>query len=263
MPTYPSPGDLSPADRAALLAERAELDEFLLARVRPSADLASLFARFAAREAALLGRPTTVPAPTKPRRQRKPSISKMIAAAERGGKTVTSITTPDGVTLHFGKVEPTEANNPWLAGIDDKVDQAMTRLHRLRYVQAFVDRKTGAVFRYFRRPGFPRVRLPGLPGSAEFMAAYQAALDAQHFEVGATKRSKPGSLSAAIAGYYTSLEFRSLAANTQAARRSVLERFRALHGDKPLAMLPQKFIAHELSKMKPHVAHNFSRPFAR
>ena len=30
----------------------------------------------------------------------------MIAAAERSGKTVTSITTPDGITLHFGKGEP-------------------------------------------------------------------------------------------------------------------------------------------------------------
>ena len=47
----------------------------------------------------------------------------------------------------------------------------MTRI-RLKYVQEFADRKTGSVFRYFRRPGFPRVRLPGLPGSAEFMEAY-------------------------------------------------------------------------------------------
>jgi hypothetical protein len=54
------------------------------------------------------------PAPAKPRRQRKPSLRKMIAAAERGGKNVTSITTPDGVTLHFGKVEDSEASNPWL-----------------------------------------------------------------------------------------------------------------------------------------------------
>jgi hypothetical protein len=50
----------------------------------------------------------------KPRRQRKPSLRKMIAAAERGGKNVTSITTPDGVTLHFGEPEPSEASNPWL-----------------------------------------------------------------------------------------------------------------------------------------------------
>jgi hypothetical protein len=35
-----------------------------------------------------------------------------------------------------------------------------------RYVQSFVDRKTGAVFHYFRRRGYPRVRLPGLPPAA-------------------------------------------------------------------------------------------------
>jgi hypothetical protein len=49
-----------------------------------------------------------------PRRQRKPNIGRMIAAAERGGKNVTGITTPDGVTLHFGKGESTETSNPWL-----------------------------------------------------------------------------------------------------------------------------------------------------
>jgi hypothetical protein len=63
------------------------------------------------------------PLPSQPKRhrQRRPSIKRMIVAAERSGKTVTSITTPDGVTLRFGEGEPTEANNPWLAGIDDKV----------------------------------------------------------------------------------------------------------------------------------------------
>ena len=132
----------------------------------------------------------------------------------------------------------------------------MTRLHRLRYVQAFVDRDTGAVFRYFRRPGYPRVRLPGLPGSAEFNRAYEAALEGPKLAVGAG-RSKPGSLSVAIAGYYTSLEFRSLAAGTQTARRAILERFRAAHGDKPIVLLPPKFIAHVLSTMKPFAARNW------
>jgi hypothetical protein len=32
-----------------------------------------------------------------------------------------------------------------------------------RYVQSFVDRKTGTVFHYFRRRGYPRIRLPGVP----------------------------------------------------------------------------------------------------
>jgi hypothetical protein len=43
---------------------------------------------------------------------------------------------------------------------------------RLKFVQSFVDKRSGAVFSYFRRRGHPRIRLPGLPGSREFMEAY-------------------------------------------------------------------------------------------
>ena len=50
----------------------------------------------------------------------------------------------------------------------------MTRL-KLRYVNEYRDRH-GKVRRYFRRPGQRAIPLPGLPGSIEFMAAYQAAL---------------------------------------------------------------------------------------
>ena len=53
----------------------------------------------------------------------------------------------------------------------------MTNL-RLRYVHSFIDHN-GHPRHYFRRPGFKRVTLPGLPGSAEFMEAYQAALAGQ------------------------------------------------------------------------------------
>jgi hypothetical protein len=60
-----------------------------------------------------------------------------------------------------------------------------------RYVQSFVDRKTGAVFHYFRRRGYPRIRLPGLLGSREFMEAYQRALDSQQMPIGAS-RTKAG-----------------------------------------------------------------------
>ena len=52
-----------------------------------------------------------------PRRQRKPSIRRMVAAAEKIGKTVTSVTMPDGTELHFGELAPTEASNPWLADL--------------------------------------------------------------------------------------------------------------------------------------------------
>jgi hypothetical protein len=51
----------------------------------------------------------------KKRRPRKPGIRRMIAAAEKAGKSVSSITLPDGTVLQFGESEPTEAANPWLA----------------------------------------------------------------------------------------------------------------------------------------------------
>jgi hypothetical protein len=49
----------------------------------------------------------------KPRTPRKPSVSKLIAQAEKAGKPVSSVTTPDGVTLHFGKTEQAISLNPW------------------------------------------------------------------------------------------------------------------------------------------------------
>jgi hypothetical protein len=41
---------------------------------------------------------------------RKPSIRRMIAAAEKTGKTVTSITLPDGTVLQFGA---SDERNEW------------------------------------------------------------------------------------------------------------------------------------------------------
>ena len=50
----------------------------------------------------------------------------------------------------------------------------MTRIS-LRYVDRFVDHH-GQVRHYFRRPGGNGLALPGVPGSDEFMAGYNAAL---------------------------------------------------------------------------------------
>lgn len=41
----------------------------------------------------------------------------------------------------------------------------------LPYVQVFKDRH-GKLRHYYRRGRFPRIPLPGVPGSEEFMAAY-------------------------------------------------------------------------------------------
>ena len=49
--------------------------------------------------------------------------------------------------------------------------------------------------------------------------------------------SAPGSLSAAIAAYYTDNSFTGeLATETQKARHAILERFRNEHGNKPIAL---------------------------
>jgi integrase len=125
---------------------------------------------------------------------------------------------------------------------------------RLRYVQAWVDIE-GRSHHYFRRRGSPRVRLPGPPGSPEFMIAYQAALASAPEPIGAS-RSKPGSVNAAMVSYYQSQSFRALKASTQAVRRSALERFRAPHGDKPIGLLPKKFVVAMLDDMPPSVARN-------
>jgi integrase len=132
----------------------------------------------------------------------------------------------------------------------------MTRI-KLKYVQAFVDRRTGGVYYYFRRAGFPLVRLPGLPGSDAFLTAYRTALAGEPLAIGLS-RSKTGTVSWAIASYYSSTEFKdALAPGTQMARRAILEKFRAVHGDWPLTTLPQKFLVLMLGKLKPNAQRNW------
>jgi integrase len=132
----------------------------------------------------------------------------------------------------------------------------MTRI-KLNFVHEYRDRH-GKLRRYFRKPGFKRIALPGLPGSDEFMTAYQLALAGQpaRIEIGAG-RTKPGTVNAAIVGYYTSLAFRSLAPGTQKMRRAILERFREAHGEKRIALLPHEFIARTLGKRSPFAARNW------
>ena len=153
---------------------------------------------------------------------------------------MTSITTPDGITLHFGEPEPTEASNPWLAG-NREGDQAMSRL-RLKYVH---------IWSITGRPRHPisaaraSAYVPSrLFGSAEFMAAYQAALVPQPGAIGARSAAARARCRAAIAAYFGSLEFRALSPGTPAKRRAILNVPRGARRQAG-AMLPQKFIEHD------------------
>jgi hypothetical protein len=105
-----------------------------------------------------------------------------------------------------------------------------------KYVHAFVDRHDKPRF-YFRRAGHKKVPLPGLPWSPRFMEAYALALEgAPRLEIGAG-RSKPGTVAAAVAGYFGSATFANLADSTRKTRRQILERFRAEHGDRGIATM--------------------------
>jgi integrase len=105
----------------------------------------------------------------------------------------------------------------------------MTRIH-LRFVDRFRDRH-GHQRYYFRRRGGPRIPLPGLPGSAEFMTAYQAAISDQVSASPEKKqRGASGTIDRLIADYFASPDFLRLKQSSRRAYRLVLERFAAEHG---------------------------------
>jgi integrase len=132
----------------------------------------------------------------------------------------------------------------------------MTRYKLPKYVQAWVDRD-GRARCYFRRRGYPRVQLRGLPWSPSFMAEYEKAMSGPRTAIGAG-RIKPGSVSAVVAEYLDSRQFfGSKSAGTQRMRRGILERFRAAYGDRPFALLPPEWIEAVLDAKPPHAARSW------
>jgi integrase len=122
---------------------------------------------------------------------------------------------------------------------------------RLQYIHEFVDRH-GKVRRYVRLPGRKRVPLKGAPGSDEFMESYRVALagEAPRIEVGAS-RTRPGTVNAAVIGYFNSMAFRSLSPATQTTYRGILENFRSEHGDKRIALLERRHIERMIARKAP------------
>jgi hypothetical protein len=122
---------------------------------------------------------------------------------------------------------------------------------RLRYVNGFRDRH-GRVRYYFRRRGERAIPLPGQPGSEEFMAAYAMALGAgpdQAPEIGAS-RTLPGTINSLVVDYYRSTEWNDgLADDTRKNRWHIIERFRAKHGDKRVALLRREHVEKMLAEI--------------
>jgi integrase len=94
---------------------------------------------------------------------------------------------------------------------------------------------------YFRKAGFPRVSLPGEPGSVGFAKAYAEAKDAAKPQ-GVSLTEGPRSVGALIGRYYKTLDFGNLSDVSKRSYRQVLERFRAKHGRKVASRLERKHL---------------------
>ena len=129
-----------------------------------------------------------------------------------------------------------------------------------RYVTSFLDRH-GKLRVRARRHG-QTYYFDAKPGRNEFLIEYQAWLagNVMHREIGAS-RTKPGSVSALVAKFYRSAEWASLSKSTQATYRGIIERFRADHGDKPVAMLERSHVRRLVAEKAktPAAANNLLR----
>jgi site-specific recombinase XerD len=132
---------------------------------------------------------------------------------------------------------------------------------RIPYVNTYSDRH-GKVRHYFRKRGHKAVPLPGIPGSAEFMAAYQDALGGMALR---GPRQGPGSVGALIFDYLRSPAFTNLKPASQQAYRIVLDRFGTMHGHRMVHDMPRSKVAayvHEIGTDRPGMA-NLTRKVLR
>jgi len=110
----------------------------------------------------------------------------------------------------------------------------------LQYVNRFYDRH-GRLRFYFRRRG-KRIPLPGAPGSSEFMAAYQAALQGIK-ETTPAPIGKASTIAELAASWRASASFTNLSASTKAVYRRILDSLTAAHGDKPARLIERRHVA--------------------
>jgi integrase len=133
------------------------------------------------------------------------------------------------------------------------------RLRLPRYVHGFIDRHGKPRF-YFRRAGFERKSLRGLPWSPEFMVDYEAVSAGQPLLIGAD-RARPGTMAALALSYFASPQFRGMRTSSQKIYRGIIERFCREHGDKRVALLGREHIVRLMAAEadRPNVANALRR----
>jgi hypothetical protein len=107
--------------------------------------------------------------------------------------------------------------------------------------------------------------LPGLPGSAAFMAAYHVALAGEQMStltIGASRHTL-GSVAAVVAIYLGSSDFTNLSPATRRDRRRILERFRETYGEQDFAALTGAHVDKILATLSWWTVRNPSRTCCR
>lgn len=112
---------------------------------------------------------------------------------------------------------------------------SMTKV-RLKYIHEY-RRTNGDLVRYVRRPGWPKVTLPGLPGTPEFMEAYAAAMSGETPPSKINKTALAGSLAELVLRYYASPRFDNRSPQTKRLYRHVLEKHIARDGNRLVSQL--------------------------
>jgi hypothetical protein len=126
---------------------------------------------------------------------------------------------------------------------------------RLPYIQEYRDR-AGKVRRYFRRPGFKRVCLPGVPGSPQFMSAYEAALANGSAPVGRSHRE--GTIAALVVSFYKSQFFDNLKPQSRRVYRLILDNFSREDGHRLVSDMPRRVamsMIEEIGETRPGMAN--------
>lgn len=132
--------------------------------------------------------------------------------------------------------------------------------HRPPYLTRDVSR-TGQVRWYFRRPESPKIRMPGVYGSPEFTAAYEAALRGERPSVQmATHGRAPGTLAWLVERYQGSSAWAlDLKPATRKQRRSIFSRILADHGQVNPADITPESLRQSIEKRSatPFASRNF------
>ena len=119
------------------------------------------------------------------------------------------------------------------------LEEAAVALVRIPFVKEYTDRH-GERRRYFRKPGFKSVPLPGVPGSPEFMEVYNAAMGTPEVP---KPRFAPGTVAALITDYKSGPAFKNLATSSKKAYCLVLDLFSTKHGHRLVRDMPRDKVA--------------------